>query len=73
MYSFHVQAMTCGHCAQRVTEALTRADPDVFVEIDLATKKVEVESRKPRAELEAVLASVGYPPSPAANASATAG
>jgi copper chaperone len=64
MYTFEVQGMTCGHCAKRVTDALTHADPDVFVEIDLATKTVEVESRKPRAELEGVLAQAGYPSSP---------
>lgn len=61
MIEFDVQAMSCGHCVSTVTETIHRIDPQAKVEVDLAGKKVKVESSEDRARLAAALAEAGYP------------
>lgn len=61
MIEFDVQAMSCGHCVSTVTETIRRIDPQAKVEVDLAGKKVKVESSEDRARLAAALAEAGYP------------
>jgi len=41
--SYLVDGMTCGGCANSVTNAIKAKEPDAKVEIDLATKKVTVD------------------------------
>ena len=43
MITFEVKDMTCGHCASTIAKALTAADKDAKVEIDLAARRVQVE------------------------------
>ena len=62
MIEFNVPGMTCGHCTRAVTEALMEVDPQAKVEVDLASKRVTVESARERAALEAALAEAGYAP-----------
>ena len=62
MIEFNVPGMTCGHCTRAVTEALMEVDPQAKVEVDLASKRVTVESARERAVLEAALAEAGYAP-----------
>ena len=38
MHGFEVQSLTCGHCASRVTQALTNLDAMAKVEIDMAVR-----------------------------------
>lgn len=64
MLEFSVPAMSCGHCVGAVTQALKQADPQARVEVDLATKKVKVESSQDRQALAGALAEAGYPPAP---------
>jgi copper chaperone len=59
---FNVPAMSCGHCVGAVTEAVMQVDPAAKVEVDLASKKVKVESSQGRAALADALAEAGYPP-----------
>jgi len=59
---FKVETMTCGHCVRAVTEALQSVDPAAQVSVDLAAKKVTVDSSLPRVELAAALADAGYTP-----------
>jgi len=59
---FKVETMTCGHCVRAVTEALQSVDPAAQVSVDLAAKKVTVDSSLPRVELAAALAEAGYTP-----------
>jgi copper chaperone len=54
--------MTCGHCASTVTQACELVDPAAKIEVDIATKKVKIESAEGRAEFAAALADAGYPP-----------
>jgi copper chaperone len=63
---FHIEAMTCGGCARSVTKAVQSVDPAAQIETDPATRKVVVTSRRPRSEIEAVLAEAGYPATQAA-------
>jgi copper chaperone len=59
---FNVPAMSCGHCVGAVTEAVMQVDPAAKVEVDLASKKVKVESSQGRDALAGALAEAGYPP-----------
>ena len=57
---FDVQGMSCNHCAKAVTQALQQLDPQAQVQVDLAGKKVEVESAQPRQALAQAMADEGY-------------
>ena len=62
MYGFEVQSLTCGHCASRVTQALTNLDAMAKVEIDMAVRKVRVRTVKDLNSVVAALAKAGYAP-----------
>lgn len=62
MFEFNVQAMSCGHCASTITQALKQLDPQARVEVDLDGKKVRVESNEDQASLAEALTEAGYPP-----------
>ena len=57
---FHVQGMSCNHCVKAVTQALQHLDPQAQVQVDLAGKKVEVESTQAREALAKAIADEGY-------------
>lgn len=44
MHVFEIKNMTCGGCVNGVTKAVLAVDPKAHVEVDLASKKVMVES-----------------------------
>lgn len=54
--------MSCGHCAKAVTSAVQRVDPTATLEIDLASRRVHIDSSRPSRDFETVLAEEGYPP-----------
>lgn len=61
MYELTVEGMSCGHCVGRVTKTVQELDAGAKVDIDLASKKVRIDSR---AELERIAAAIdeaGYP------------
>jgi Cu+-exporting ATPase len=61
MYELTVEDMSCGHCVGRVTKSVQALDKDAKVEVDLATKKVKVDSK---ADLDAIARAIdaaGYP------------
>jgi copper chaperone len=62
MIEFKVDAMSCGHCVSLVTDTIKQVDPQARVEVDLASKKVQVESSQDRGRIAQALAEVGYPP-----------
>ena len=57
---FDVDGMSCNHCAKAVTKAVQQLDPQAQVQVDLAGKKVEVESAQPRQALAQAIADEGY-------------
>jgi copper chaperone len=61
MIEFDVQAMSCGHCVATVTQTIKQLDPQAKVEVDLAHKKVKVESTEERASIANALTEAGYP------------
>jgi copper chaperone len=62
MIEFDIPALSCGHCARAVTEAVHGVDPKAQVQVDLTRKRVQVDSTAPRASLTAALADAGYAP-----------
>ncbi len=57
---FDVEGMSCNHCAKAVTQAVKQLDPQAQVQVDLASKKVEVESAQPREAIAKAIADEGY-------------
>jgi copper chaperone len=58
---FNIPAMSCGHCVGAVTQAVKSVDPAAQVNVDLASKKVVVQSSQDRQAVAAALAEAGYP------------
>ena len=58
---FEVKDMSCGHCVMSVTKAVKSVDANAKVEVDLATKKVNVETGSERKAIAEALAEAGYP------------
>ena len=57
---FHIDNMTCGGCVRSVTKAIQSVDPVAQANADPATHKVDVTTKAPRANIEAVLAEIGF-------------
>lgn len=62
MIQFNIPQMSCGHCVRAVTEAVKEVDANAKVDVDLASKKVNVESTAERQKIVAALAEAGYAP-----------
>lgn len=60
--AFTVQDMTCGHCAGTISAAIKAADPAGTCEIDLAGKRVLLQSALPAERLAKVIRDAGYSP-----------
>lgn len=60
MLRFQVDGMSCGHCVQAVTKAVKAADPMAEVAVDLAAKRVSVESARPPEEIAQAIRGAGY-------------
>jgi len=58
--SFQVQGMSCGHCANAVTQAVRSVDPQAEVKVDLPTGKVEVQSQQDHAAIARAIEEEGY-------------
>lgn len=61
MMEFKVDDMSCGHCASVITKTVQALDAQARVEVDLAQKKVSIESMQERAVIAAALDEAGYP------------
>lgn len=55
--------MSCGHCASTITQTCKLVDPAAKVQVDLAGKRVCIESAEDRKDFEEALAEAGYPAS----------
>lgn len=62
MLEFHVSAISCGHCARAITEAVRRVDGEAKVQVDVPARSVRVESGADRKVLADALAEAGYRP-----------
>ncbi|RYE07101.1 MAG: copper chaperone [Sphingobacteriaceae bacterium] len=60
MTIFTVKGMSCGHCANVITNAIKSLDPTASVAVDLARAQVEIDSVKPDSELAATINALDY-------------
>ncbi|WP_213879684.1 cation transporter [Pseudomonas sp. dw_358] len=60
MQEFKVQGMTCGHCVRAITSAITEADPQARVEVELAGGRVAVDSTLAAQALIELIEGEGY-------------
>jgi copper chaperone len=58
---FNIPAMSCGHCAGVIARTVKSLDPAAQVNVDLAAKKVVVQSSQDRQAVAQALAEAGYP------------
>lgn len=58
---FQIENMTCSGCARSVTKAIQSVDPLAKIGTDRATRRVDVQSDKPREAFLPVLEEAGYP------------
>lgn len=61
MYELHVDKMTCGGCAARVTRAVLAIDDAAKVNVDLKSKTVHVESDLDVDTVASAITKAGYP------------
>lgn len=61
MYELQVEGMSCGHCVKTVTGSIQAIDSDAKVEVDLASRKVRVDSRTDLNAVTSAIAEAGFP------------
>jgi len=54
--------LSCGHCASMVAKTCKLTDPAAKVDVDIAAKRVSIESSEDRQDFAEALAEAGYPP-----------
>lgn len=60
MLDFQVNGMTCGGCARAVTNAVKSVDAAANVQVDLAAKRVTVESAADATKVQSAIEQAGY-------------
>jgi copper chaperone CopZ len=60
MLELIVNDMTCGHCVQRVTQAILHIDPSAQIQTDLERHEVRIESTQPDDKIIEALDEAGY-------------
>lgn len=65
MLILNIPAISCGHCARAITDAVLELDPAARVEVDIDHKRAAIDTKLDAAALRARLAEEGYPPDPA--------
>ncbi len=62
MITFHVNDMTCGHCASAITRAIAGIDEKARLDIRIQEKLVRVTSSASAAQLAQAIQDAGYTP-----------
>ena len=62
MTEFQIEDMTCNHCASTITKAVQSLDHAARIEVDLAARRVRVESPIGPAKLAAAIRGAGFTP-----------
>jgi copper chaperone len=62
MIEFTVDDMTCGHCAATITAAVKAVDPAGRCEIDLAARRIRIETAFSPERMSAAIAKAGFSP-----------
>lgn len=72
MITFEVNDMTCKHCIATITQAVAEVDAQAAVHVDLATRRVNIESSSASVQaLSQSIKNAGYSPT-VANSNTTA-
>ncbi|TCS33087.1 copper chaperone [Paucimonas lemoignei] len=61
MYELQVEGMTCGGCANGVRRSVQAVDSSAKVNVDLAAKKVHVETSADLDAIKSAIADAGFP------------
>lgn len=56
-----VENMTCGSCIRHITQAITAIDPNAKVDVNIAGKRVTVDTVASTQAIELALMADGYP------------
>jgi copper chaperone len=59
-FIFTVKGMSCGHCTQAITKAITGLDPQAKVDTDIPKQTVTVTSGLDRKQLSEAIVDAGY-------------
>lgn len=62
MLTFNVQDMTCNHCASAITRAVKDVDANAKVDVQVAEKRVNIDSGVAAAEFAEAIKEAGYTP-----------
>lgn len=60
MKTYHVDGMSCGHCAQAVTDALKSIKDSAVIHVDLDKKSVSVDGIEDLGMIEEVIEDAGF-------------
>ena len=60
---FQIPDMSCGGCANAITRAVTRIDPEAKLDVDVAVKIVKVASALPPERIIEAIEAAGFHPS----------
>jgi len=58
---FDVPAISCSHCVKAITETVKSLDPGAQINVNVASKKVTIESATERTTFAMALTEAGYP------------
>ena len=62
MIEFRIEDMTCSHCASTITKAVHALDRAARVEVDLAGKRVRIDSPVGEIKVAAAIRTAGFTP-----------
>ena len=62
MYTFNVPKMSCGGCVNTIKKAIMQLDQIAVIEVDLATRKVNVKSDISEEVITEAMSDTGYKP-----------
>lgn len=62
MYTFNVPKMSCGGCVNTIKKAIMQLDQNAVIEVDLASRKVNVQSDISEEAITEAMSNAGYKP-----------
>ena len=62
MYTFNVPKMSCGGCVNTIKKAIMRLDHNAVIEVDLASRKVNVKTDISEEAITEAMSDAGYKP-----------
>jgi copper chaperone len=60
MYELQVEGMSCGGCVRSVTRSVQAVDGNAKIDVDLASKKVRVETQASLDAVKSAISDAGY-------------